>query len=95
MPLATAGPDPLADAIESLPDISSVAHQQALQILRQRSQAVLEVSLRPWLALLSGVGLAQRRVAVGKQSGHRQQVEMRKQLLLHQALAPAVELLDL
>ncbi len=44
--LAPTGPDPRADALESLADKCGVAQQQAFQVLRQRGQAVLEVGLR-------------------------------------------------
>ena len=80
--LAPTGPDPRADALESLADKCGVAQQQAFQVLRQRGQAVLEVGLRcrlpgPRLARLPHVG-----VAVGEQPRHGDQIEVREQFLL-------------
>ena len=93
--LAPTGPDPRADALESLADKCGMAQQQAFQVLRQRGQAVLEVGLRcrlpgPRPARLPHVG-----VAVGEQPRHGDQIEVREQFLLHQPLAAAVELIHL
>ncbi len=64
-------------------------------MLRQPDQAVLAVGLRQRLAVRRLGGLAQGGVPVREQPHHGDQIEVREQLLLDQALALAVELLEL
>ncbi len=93
--LAPARPDPGADVLQGFAHIRGVAQQQALQMLRQPGQAVLEIGLRGRLAGRLPSGLAALRVPVGEQPRHGDQIEVGVQLLLHQTLALAVELVDL
>ncbi len=81
--------------LQGFAHIRGVAQQQALQMLRQPGQAVLEIGLRGRLAVRLPSGLAAVRVPVGEQPRHGDQIEVGVQLLLHQTLALAVELVDL
>ena len=55
---------------------------------------MLEVGLAGRLASGRASGLLQPVVTVGEQARHRDEIEMGEQLLAHQALAAAVELLN-
>ena len=63
---------------------------EPLDVARDGADAVEEVGLQRGLARIGTVGPL---AVVGEQSGHRDQAEMRAQLLQHERLAAAVEVL--
>ena len=91
LPLAAAG-NAGEDGGDRLAERGRVGQEQALQVAADGAQSVTEVRLLGLLARLgaeAGLGL------VGEQAGHRDQAEMGAELLADQALALAVEALDL
>ena len=86
--------DILGDGGEGAVQELGVAQHERFQMPCQGMQAVLEVGL--WQRLVGTLlgGRTQGGIAIGEGAGHRDQVEVRPQLLEHEAFTATVKLLD-